>query len=892
MRSDLPKIYEAGAVELKWYKAWEDHGCMHSSVHIDKPSYTIVIPPPNVTGILHMGHMLNNTIQDLLVRRARMQGLNALWVPGTDHASIATEAKVVQKLKAEGIEKWDITREEFIDKAWEWTHKHGGIILQQLRRLGASCDWQREAFTMDDKRYRAVIRVFVDLHNKGKIYRGYRMVNWDPSAKTTVSDEEVIYKDVQQKLYYLRYRIEGSTQHVVIATTRPETILGDTAVCVHPEDPRYAQLKGKRVLVPICNRSIPVIFDSYVDPEFGTGCLKVTPAHDVNDYELGQRHKLETHDIFNDDGTLNHLGLHYKGFDRFEVRKRISRELEEAGALEKVEEYATSVGTSERTGAVIEPRLSKQWFLAMKQLSEPALNAVMNDTIQLYPDKFKNTYRHWMENVRDWCISRQLYWGHRIPAWYYSADDTQFVVAENEVEALLLAQNASGNPELKSSELRRDEDVLDTWFSSWLWPLAVFDGFEDMCYDRSAGKIVLDKNIELNHYYPTKVLVTAPEILFFWVARMIIAGYEYTGKPPFQAVYLTGIVRDKQRRKMSKSLGNSPDPIELMEKYSADGVRMGLLMASPAGNDLLFDESLCEQGRNFCNKIWNALRLIKGWETDAVLTQPTEALLASEWINSKISETALLISQNLEKYRLSEVVSVLYKLVWDDFCAWYLELVKPEFGRPIDPKTLADTLDVFENLMALLHPIMPFITEEVWQQLKQRKDDEFLMQSTLPEWDAPNHALLKDFEVLQELVTQVRNLRQSKSMSPKESLPLIKKINKHWNSKLEPAIKKLANISDISDFTEKPDHSISMVTDGNEFYIPLPQENLNPEEEAAKIMEELEYTRGFLNSVMKKLSNERFVSGAPEQVVLLERKKMSDAEQKIKILEEKLQHLN
>jgi valyl-tRNA synthetase len=888
----LPKVYESAKIEEKWYKRWEESGAMRAEVQHEKPSYTIVIPPPNVTGILHMGHMLNNTVQDVLIRHARMSGLNALWVPGTDHASIATEAKVVQKLKEEGINKWDISREAFIEKAWEWTHKHGGIILSQLRHLGASCDWQREAFTMDEKRYKAVVRVFADLYKKGKIYRGFRMVNWDPEAKTTVSDEEVIYKDVTQKLYYLRYQIADSDAHVVIATTRPETILGDTAVCVHPDDTRYAHLKGKRVVVPICGRKIPVIFDTYVDMEFGTGCLKVTPAHDVNDYELGQRHTLETIDIFNEDGSLNQHGMHYRGLDRFEVRKRIARELEEAGALEKTEEYATNIGTSERTGAVIEPRLSLQWFLSMRELSTPALEAVMTDTIRIYPDKFKNTYRHWMENVRDWCISRQLYWGHRIPAWHYGEGIEDFVVAETPEEALQLARVATGDPALSPNSLRQDEDVLDTWFSSWLWPLSVFDGFADHCFDRENGKINMEANPELAHFYPTRVLVTAPEILFFWVARMVIAGCEYTGLPPFKAVYLTGIVRDKQRRKMSKSLGNSPDPIALMTKYSADGVRMGLLMASPAGNDLLFDESLCEQGRNFCNKIWNALRLVKGWAVATDTPETPEAQIAFQWMQCRLAEADESIAADIAKYRLSEVVGTLYRLIWDDFCAWYLELVKPDYGHPIAAKTIENTTAVFEHLMGLLHPVMPFITEEVWHILRERQPNALLTRSAFPAVIASNREILKDFSVLQQLVTGVRNLRQEKSISPKEALEIYKKINAAWNDTLEPAISKLANISVWNTTTEKPENAFSIIIGGNEFFIPLAAEAIDPEQEKIKILEELKYTSGFLNAVRNKLSNERFVQSAPPSVVELERKKEIDALQKIKILEEKLSNLN
>jgi len=875
--AELASNFNPAEAEKKWYAHWQNHGFFESKPD-DREPYTVVIPPPNVTGVLHMGHMLNNTIQDVLIRKARMQGKNALWVPGTDHASIATEAKVVAKLKSEGVNKADLSRDEFLKHAWEWTDKHGGIILEQLKHLGASCDWNRTAFTMDEERYESVIQVFLDLYKAGKIYRGFRMVNWDPDAQTTVSDEEVIHKDVNQKLYYLQYAIEGEEgQFVTIATTRPETIMGDTAVCVNPNDERFSHLIGKRVVVPIANRSIPVIGDDYVDMEFGTGCLKITPAHDVNDKEIGDRHKLEVIDILNDNGTLNAHGLHYEGQDRFTVRKSIAKELEELGALVKTEDYATSVGTSERTGSVIEPKLSVQWFLSMKELSEPALKAVMEDVIQLVPEKFKNTYRHWMENVRDWNISRQLYWGHRIPAWYYGTELDEFVVAKNEEEALQLAIEKS-DKSLTAADLKQDEDVLDTWFSSWLWPISVFDGI------RNPG------NEEVNYYYPTATLVTAPEILFFWVARMIIAGYFYRNEKPFDTVYLTGIVRDKQGRKMSKSLGNSPDPIELMKKYGADGVRVGMLLTSPAGNDLPFDESLCEQGRNFINKIWNALRLVNMWEVDETIPQPEVAQLAAEWFDAKLSKTVAEIEDLFSKFRISEALMAMYKLVWDDFCPLYLELIKPGYQQPIDAKTKAQAVQHFEQVIKLLHPFMPFLTEEIWHELGERAEGDCLIVANWPTDLIANDALVSDFDKAVEAITSIRTFRAKQNIPNKDQLTVFVKENETINKTLDVAISKLTNLEKLSYVDEQPDGAYSFVVGSNEYFIPLAG-TIDLDAEREKLTAEIEYTKGFLNSVMKKLSNERFVNNAPEQVVTAERKKQSDAEAKIKVLEEQLSSL-
>ena len=873
---NIPSKYEPGKAESKWYKYWMDQGFFRSTPDEREP-YTIVIPPPNVTGVLHMGHMLNNTIQDVLTRRARMQGKNACWVPGTDHASIATEAKVVAKLKDEGIDKRDLTREEFLEHAWEWTHKHGGIILEQLKRLGASCDWERTLFTMDEKRYDSVIKVFVDLFNKGLVYRGVRMVNWDPQAMTAVSDEEVNYTDEKSKLYYVRYKIVGEEGYVTVATTRPETILGDTAVCANPDDERYTRMKGKKVIVPMVNREVPFIFDSYVDKEFGTGCLKITPAHDINDYEIGLRHKLPSIDVFNDDGTISARAGMFAGVDRFVAKELAEKELRERGNLVKVENYNNKIGRSERTNAVIEPRLSLQWFLKMEKISKPALEAVMNGEIHLHPAKFRNLYRHWMENVHDWCISRQLWWGQRIPAWYY--DNNEFVVAENEKEALDLARKKSGNSALTLSDLRQDEDVLDTWFSSWLWPITSFDGINH------------PENRDYNYYYPTNDLITAPEILFFWVARMIIAGYEYKGEKPFSNVYLTGLVRDQQRRKMSKSLGNSPEPIELIEKYGADGVRVGMLLCSPAGNDLLYDDSLPEQGRNFANKIWNAFRLVKQWNIDDAMEQPDSSKVASKWMNEILKKSVHDIDLNFRKFRISEALMISYKLFWDEFSGWYLEIIKPEYQKPIDRKSYNEAVEIFENLMKVIHPFMPFITEELWQMLKERKNGESIMISMMPEAKRYNKELISDFEYIKETVTAIRSVRKAKDIPNRESLELMILAQKEsYDSDLFPIIRKLCNLTEISFVPEKQKGAASFMIGITEFFIPL-QGKLDTEAEIAKLMEDLDYNRGFLLNVMKKLDNERFVNNAPADVLDLERKKKSDAESKIKSIEERIKEL-
>jgi len=876
---EISSKYNPATTEDKWYAHWMEKGYFHSEPDEREP-YVIVIPPPNVTGVLHMGHMLNNTIQDVLIRRARMKGKNALWVPGTDHASIATEAKVVNKLKEQGIQKNELSREAFLEHAWEWTHKHGGIILEQLKKLGASCDWKRTKFTMDADMSESVLQVFVDLYNKGLIYRGYRMVNWDPEAKTTVSDEEVIYKESQGKLYYLRYQIEGEEDSITIATTRPETILGDTAVCYHPEDERFQHLKGKRVIVPIANRSIPLIADEYVDREFGTGCLKITPAHDPNDKMLGDKYQLEFIDIFNEDATLNEHGLHYKGMDRFACRKAIVKELESLGNLVKTEDYQNKVGTSERTGSVIEPRLSYQWFLAMEKLAEPALKAVMEDAIQLVPEKFKNTYRHWMENVRDWNISRQLWWGHRIPAWYYGEGMQDFVVAMNDTDALESARKKTGNPNLQISELRQEDDVLDTWFSSWLWPISVFDGIRN------------PDNPDIKYYYPSNDLVTAPEILFFWVARMIMAGYEWQNEKPFETVYLTGIVRDKLGRKMSKSLGNSPDPIELMNTYGADGVRVGMLLTSPAGNDLPFDEALCEQGRNFNNKIWNAMRLVKGWQSDSHIPQEATAKVAVDWFKARLNQTLIQIEDHFNKYRLSDALMAAYKLSWDDFCSWYLEMVKPQQGQAIDEQTLEATIGFFEDLMKLLHPFMPFITEEIWHLLRERKEGDDLIIASMPDTTTIDEKLLADFDFTAELINGIRKLRATKNIPFRDALEVqISDKNQEYNSRFESIIAKLCNLSKIS-MTDSPTAgSFGFVIKSTEVFVPL-SDAIDPEEERKKLKEELNYTRGFLVSVEKKLQNERFVSGAPEQVVNRERQKKADAEARIKVIEQQLMTLS
>ncbi len=871
----LSTKYDPTEVEDKWYQYWLDKDFFHSEPNPDKEPYTIVIPPPNVTGVLHMGHMLNNTIQDVLIRKARMQGKEACWVPGTDHASIATEARVVAMLKEKGINKHDISREEFLEHAWAWREKYGGIILKQLRKLGASCDWERTRFTMEESLSKAVIEVFVDLYNKGYIYRGVRMVNWDPQGKTALSDDEVIHKEVQSKLYYVRYRIEDSDEYVTIATTRPETILGDTAVCVNPEDDRYKHLKGKRVLVPLINRSVPVIEDDYVSMEFGTGCLKITPAHDLNDYELGIKHGLESIDILNDDGTLNEKAQLFVGEDRFIVRKKIAKKLEEEGFLVKVEEYTNNVGFSERTDAVIEPKLSMQWFLKMDEITKPALKHVMDDTIKLIPPKFKNTYRHWMENVRDWCISRQLWWGHQIPAWYLP--DGKFVVAASAEEALAKARDI--DPEIEMKNLRQDEDVLDTWFSSWLWPITVFDGFED------------PDNEDINYYYPTNDLVTAPEILFFWVARMIIAGYEYRGERPFNNVYLTGIVRDKQGRKMSKSLGNSPDPLELIGQYGADGVRTGMLFSSPAGNDLLFDIKLCEQGRNFANKIWNAFRLVQGWEVDDNLDTDSN-LTSINWFEARFHQALEEVEDHFSKFRISDALMTVYKLIWDDFCSWYLEMVKPPYGEPVDRKTYEATVGFFEYLLKVLHPFMPFLTEELYQALRERKDSDSIMVSEWPKAGNYDTSLLKAASLAFELTTQIRNIRSSQGISPKEPLELHVQTD-HFDQYIpfSGVVSKLANLSEFNPVAEAMDNATSFVLNGESFYIPL-EGLVDVEKEAEELQKELDYTRGFLKSVEGKLKNERFVNNAPEKVVENERRKKADAEAKIAALESRLASLS
>jgi len=868
---ELASKYNPAEVEDKWYQYWLEKNFFHSEPDSREP-FTVVIPPPNVTGVLHMGHMLNNTIQDILVRRARMMGKNACWVPGTDHASIATEAKVVAKLAAEGIRKNDLTRDEFLKHAWEWTDKHGGIILEQLKKLGASCDWERTAFTLDEKRSESVLKVFVDLYNKGLIYRGVRMVNWDPQAKTALSDEEVIHKEEHGKLYYLRYMIEGEDGYAVIATTRPETIFGDIAVCVNPNDPKTSYLKGKKVIVPIVNRVVPIIEDDYVDMEFGTGCLKVTPAHDVNDYVLGEKYNLEVIDIFNDNGTLNSYGLQYEGMDRFDVRKKIEKDLEADGLMEKAEPYTNKVGYSERTDIPIEPKLSMQWFLKMKDIAKPALDAVEDDTIKFYPARYKNTYRYWMENIKDWCISRQLWWGHRIPAYYLP--EGGYVVGDTPEKALLEAQKK--NLQLKMEDLRQDEDCLDTWFSSWLWPISVFDGINH------------PDNKDINYYYPTSDLVTGPDIIFFWVARMIMSGYEYRQKPCFRNVYFTGIVRDKLGRKMSKQLGNSPDPLELMEKYGSDGVRMGLLLTAPAGNDLPFDEGLCEQGRNFNNKIWNAFRLVKGWEVSTNIEQPESSKIAIEWFDSVLSKTIEDINDHFYKYRLSDALMQLYKLFWDEFSSWYLEMIKPAYQKPIDATTYQATLKYFDCLLRLLHPFMPFITEELWQALENRPEGESIMISDMPKAKPQNEALLSELEKAKEIISGIRTVRLQKNIPNKEALPLliIGENNRQYNS----VIIKMGNISEIESVTSKPDNSASFLVGTTEYAIPLGN-NIDIEAELEKLEAELEYQKGFLNSIMKKLSNERFVANAKPEIVDNERKKQADAESKIKTLEENIASL-
>ena len=863
--------YTPQDIEAKWYDYWEKNNLFHSEPDEREP-YTIVIPPPNVTGMLHMGHILNNTLQDVLVRRARMMGKNACWVPGTDHASIATEAKVVAKLKAEGIEKSSLTREEFLKHAWEWKEKHGGIILRQLRTLGASCDWERTCFTMDDPRTEGVIKVFCDLYEKGKIYRGVRMVNWDPSAKTALSDEEVIYKESQGKLYYLRYKVEGSDKALIVATTRPETILGDTALCINPNDERYKWLaEDARVIVPLVGRSIPVIRDEYVDIEFGTGALKVTPAHDVNDYMLGEKYALETIDIFNDDGTINDkVGL-YVGMERFECRRVIENDLAEAGLLEKTEAYTNNVGYSERTGVAIEPKLSMQWFLSMEEIAKPATAAVLEDVIKFVPEKYKNTYRHWMENIKDWCISRQLWWGQRIPAYYLPKGG--YVVAETAEKALELAQQK--DPSLTMADLRQDEDVLDTWFSSWLWPISVFDGIRN------------PDNKEISYYYPTNDLVTGPDIIFFWVARMIMAGYEYRGEKPFGNVYFTGIVRDKIGRKMSKQLGNSPDPLDLIAKYGADGIRMAMMLCTSAGNDIMFDESLCENGRNFGNKIWNAYRLINGWSVDESLAQSENNRLAVEWFRNKLNQALAEIESNFSSYRLSESLMVAYKLFWDDFSGRYLEIVKPAFGAPIDQATIEATRSFFEKLMLILHPFMPFVTEEIWQALAPRKDGESIMVSPMPRAEAFDESVLARFELMQEAVSAIRNIRKQKNLAQKEALEVKVIADENYPAEFEPVLSKLANASSVEKVAEKDSTAVGFIVKTTQYFVPM-GDKIDVEAEIATLTKDLEYYEGFLASVMKKLSNERFVSSAPEKVVAHERAKQADAEAKITAIKEQL----
>ncbi|WP_378177489.1 valine--tRNA ligase [Aquimarina sp. SS2-1] len=870
--------YDAKSIEDKWYSYWMENNYFHSEVD-EREAYTIVIPPPNVTGVLHMGHMLNNTIQDVLIRRARLKGYNACWVPGTDHASIATEAKVVAKLKEKGIDKNDLTREEFLEHVWEWTHKHGGIILEQLKKLGASCDWDRTAFTMDDNLSASVIKVFVDLYNKGLIYRGYRMVNWDPEAKTTLSDEEVIYEEKQGNLYYLKYKIEGSDDTLTVATTRPETIIGDTAICINPNDERFTQLKGKKAVVPIANRIIPIIEDEYVDMEFGTGCLKVTPAHDQNDKILGDKHQLEVIDIFNDDATLNSFGLHYEGKDRFVVRKEIVKELKSLGVLEKTETHLNKVGTSERTKAVIEPKLSDQWFLKMEDLAKPALDAVLQKDVNLVPEKFINTYRHWMENVRDWNISRQLWWGHQIPAYFYGDGKEDFVVAESREKALVLAIEKTGNDNLSDADLKQDPDALDTWFSSWLWPMSVFNG------------ILEPDNKEINYYYPTNDLVTGPDIIFFWVARMIVAGYHYRDEKPFSNVYFTGIVRDKQRRKMSKQLGNSPDALKLIEKYGADGVRVGLLLSAPAGNDLMFDEDLCDQGRkSFVNKIHSAFNLISGWEVDATIDQPEASRVAIAWYRSKFQKALVELEDAYSKYRMSDALMITYKLIRDDFSSWLLEMIKPAYQTPIDAKTYQEIIEIFEDNLRISHPFVPFISEEIWQQIADRTPEEALIISSWPKVVSVDESLIKEFEVAADVISGIRTIRKEKNISFKDTIGLSIVNNENVAATFDTVISKLGNISSLEYVTEKVDGALSFRVKSNEYFIPI-SGAVNVEDEIKKLTEELTYTQGFLKSVQKKLQNERFVNNAPEQVIANERKKEADAEAKIATLKSSLSSL-
>ena len=870
---ELASKYNPADVEGKWYQYWLDHKLFSSKPDGREP-YTVVIPPPNVTGVLHMGHMLNNTIQDILVRRARMEGKNACWVPGTDHASIATEAKVVNKLAAQGIKKTDLTRDEFLKHAWEWTDEHGGIILKQLRKLGASCDWDRTAFTMDEKRSESVLKVFVDLYNKGLIYRGVRMVNWDPKALTALSDEEVIYKEEHSKLYYLKYMVEGDPEgrYAVVATTRPETIMGDTAMCINPNDPKNTWLKGKKVIVPLVGRVIPVIEDDYVDIEFGTGCLKVTPAHDVNDYMLGEKYNLPSIDIFNDNGTLSEAAGLYIGMDRFDVREQIEKDLAAAGLLEKVEAYTNKVGFSERTNVPIEPKLSMQWFLKMQHFADMALPPVMNDELKFYPAKYKNTYKNWLENIKDWCISRQLWWGHRIPAYFLP--EGGYVVAATPEEALALAKEKTGNADLKLEDLRQDEDCLDTWFSSWLWPISLFDGINN------------PGNEEINYYYPTSDLVTGPDIIFFWVARMIMAGYEYEGKMPFQNVYFTGIVRDKLGRKMSKSLGNSPDPLDLIEKYGADGVRMGMMLSAPAGNDILFDDALCEQGRNFNNKIWNAFRLIKGWEVSAEVPVPEASELAIRWFEAKQNEVAAEVADLFSKYRLSEAMMAVYKLFWDEFSSWYLEMIKPAYGQPINRKVYEATIGFFDNLLHLLHPFMPFITEELWQHLCDRTDGESLMVSPLSMSALVDEDIIREFEVVKEVISNIRSIRLQKNIAQKEALEL-QVIGENPVVAFNAVIMKMCNLSSINIVENKADGAASFMVGTTEYAVPLGN-MIDVEAEIARMEAELKHKEGFLQGVLKKLGNEKFVNNAPAAVLEMERKKQADAESIIKSLKESI----
>ena len=877
--SEIRKTYSPVEVENKWYSYWQENKFFHSEPNTAKKPFTIVIPPPNVTGVLHMGHMLNNTIQDVLIRKARMEGKESCWVPGTDHASIATEAKVVALLREQGIKKSDLSRDKFLEHAWAWKDKYGGIILEQLKKLGASCDWDRTRFTMEDNLSDAVIEVFNKLYEDGMIYRGFRMVNWDPEGKTALSDEEVIHKEVQSKLYYIKYKVVGSEDFALVATTRPETILGDTAVCIHPKDERWKHLKGKKVIVPLINKEIPIIEDEYVDLEFGTGCLKVTPAHDVNDYQLGQKHGLEVIDIMNDDGTFNEKAQLYAGLDRFKVRKQLSAELEEKGYLVKTENLTNNVGYSERTNAVVEPRLSLQWFVNMRSFMDKhpeVLSSVMNDEIKLHPAKFKNTYKHWIDNIKDWCISRQLWWGQRIPAWYLA--DGKFVVAMNETEALTKAKALTGNAALTLADLKQDEDVLDTWFSSWLWPISVFDGFKD------------PSNEDIKYYYPTDDLVTAPEILFFWVARMIMAGYAFRGEKPFSNVYLTGIVRDKQGRKMSKSLGNSPDPLDLIAKYGADGVRFGMLLSSPAGNDLLFDDKYCEQGRNFTNKLWNAFRLIKGWEIDSTLPYANEASV--NWLNAKIQASLTEIEDHFSKYRLSDALMSVYKLVWDDLCAWYLEMIKPEFGKPIDTKTYQETLAIFEQVLKIVHPFMPFITEELWHEIKERNAKDCVIISQWPTIKPYSQEVLISGNAIMEIVTQLRNIRVSKQLA-KDVRPelYIKTTQKETYLAFESVIKKLGLAGEINFVQEKVEGCASFVIKNDEFFFSIQSSQVDVAEEKARLEKELEYTKGFLASVEKKLSNEKFVQNAAPHILENEKQKQQDALSKLKSLEEALKEI-